>query len=136
MKEGKLELIRAVDSGDSDLGKSVSPRSGLNVHPCFFLKKVYHVLLHLHKCLPLGSFFHLTEDGGKAFAPASQPLEVYAREQNREMLRDFYYSDDRRVESAVLSLDEASRMTVSAPVRDLNIFNCWRIVRSRINRLG
>lgn len=29
------------------------------------------------------------------------------------MLRDFYYSDDRRVESAVLSLDEASRINVT-----------------------
>lgn len=73
---------------------------------------VYHVLLHLHKRLPLGSFFRLLEDGGKILTPASKLLEVYAREQNREMLRDFYYSDDRRVESAVLSLDEASRMLV------------------------
>ncbi|CAA7264394.1 unnamed protein product [Cyclocybe aegerita] len=90
MKEDKLALVKAVDSGDTDL--------------------VYHVLLHLHKRLPLGSFFHLLEDGGKTLAPASRLLEVYAREQNREMLRDFYYSDDRRVESAVLSLDEASRL--------------------------
>ncbi|PPQ86643.1 hypothetical protein CVT25_006827 [Psilocybe cyanescens] len=90
MKEDRLALVKAVDSGDTDL--------------------VYHVLLHLHKRLPLGSFFRLLEDGGKALTPASKLLEVYAREQNREMLRDFYYSDDRRVESAVLSLDEASRM--------------------------
>ena len=74
---------------------------------------VYHVLLHLHKRLPLGSFFRLIEDGGDRLSPASKLLEVYAREQNREMLRDFYYSDDRRVESAVLSLEEASIMNVS-----------------------
>lgn len=73
---------------------------------------MYHVLLHLHKRLPLGSFFRLLEDGGKALVSAGKLLEVYAREQNREMLRDFYYSDDRRVESAVLCLDEASRMQV------------------------
>ncbi|KAF9530298.1 vacuolar assembling/sorting protein VPS16 [Crepidotus variabilis] len=91
MKEDKLALVKAVDSGDTDL--------------------VYHVLLHLHKRLPLGSFFRLLEEGGQTLAPASKLLEVYAREQNREMLRDFYYSDDRRVESAVLSLDEASRTT-------------------------
>lgn len=77
---------------------------------------VYHVLLHLHKRLPLGSFFRLLEEGGQTLAPASKLLEVYAREQNREMLRDFYYSDDRRVESAVLSLDEASRATVRADI--------------------
>jgi vacuolar protein sorting-associated protein 16 len=73
---------------------------------------VYHVLLYLHKRLPLGSFFRLIEDGGERLAPASRLLQVYAREQNREMLKDFYYSDDRRVESAVLSLEEAARMTV------------------------
>lgn len=73
---------------------------------------VYHVLLHLHKRLSLGAFFRLIEDGGDRLAPASRLLQVYAREQNREMLRDFYYSDDRRVESAVLALEEVNRMTV------------------------
>jgi len=77
------------------------------------LLAVYYVLLDLHKRLPLGDFFRLIEDGGSRLAPASKLLQVYAREQNREMLRDFYYSDDRRVESAVLSLDEAGRMAVS-----------------------
>ncbi|KAJ7598995.1 Vps16, N-terminal region-domain-containing protein [Mycena floridula] len=91
MEEDRLALEKAVDSGDSDL--------------------VYHVLLHLHKRLPLGSFFRLIEDGGSRLAPASRLLQVYAREQNREMLRDFYYSDDRRVESAVLALEEALTMT-------------------------
>ncbi|KAL0960087.1 hypothetical protein HGRIS_011732 [Hohenbuehelia grisea] len=90
MKEDKQALIKAVDSGDTDL--------------------VYHVLLHLYKRLPLGSFFRLIEDGGERLALASKLLQVYAREQNRDMLRDFYYSDDRRVESAVLSLDEAAKM--------------------------
>ena len=74
---------------------------------------VYQVLLHLHNHLTLGTFFRLIEDGGVRLAPASRLLQVYAREQNREMLRDFYYSDDRRVESAVLALGEASNMTVS-----------------------
>jgi hypothetical protein len=90
MKEDKLALLKAVDSGDTDL--------------------VYHVLLHLHKRLPLGSFFRLIEDGGSQLTLASKLLQVYAREQNKDMLRDFYYSDDRRVESAVLSLEEASEM--------------------------
>ncbi|PFH49934.1 hypothetical protein AMATHDRAFT_146515 [Amanita thiersii Skay4041] len=94
MKEDRLALMKAVDSGDTDL--------------------VYQVLLSLHKRLPLGDFFHLIEDGGQKLAPASRLLQVYAREQNREMLRDFYYSDDRRVESAVLSLEEASRATEPA----------------------
>ena len=82
---------------------------------------VYHVLLHLQKRLPLGSFFRLLEDGGKALAPATKLLEVYAREQNREMLRDFYYSDDRRVESAVLSLEESTSMMVCFPLLHIDI---------------
>lgn len=77
------------------------------------LYEVYHVLLHLHQQLNLGSFFRLIEDGGSRLAPASKLLQVYAREQNRDMLRDFYYSDDRRMESAVLAIDECARITVS-----------------------
>ena len=41
---------------------------------------------------------------------------MYAREQNRDMLRDFYYSDDRRVESAVLCLEDAASASVSGPM--------------------
>ncbi|OSC98084.1 vacuolar protein sorting-associated protein 16 [Trametes coccinea BRFM310] len=88
MKEDKLALLKAVESGDTDL--------------------VYHVLLHLQKRLSLGSFFRLIEEGGPRLALASRLLQVYAREQNRDMLRDFYYSDDRRVESAVLCLEDAA----------------------------
>lgn len=69
---------------------------------------MYHVLLHLQKRQSLGSFFRLIEDGGPRLALANRLLQVYAREQNRDMLRDFYYSDDRRVESAVLCMDDAS----------------------------
>ncbi|KAI0325164.1 vacuolar protein sorting-associated protein 16 [Cubamyces sp. BRFM 1775] len=88
MQEDKLALMKAVESGDTDL--------------------VYHVLLHLQKRLSLGSFFRLIEEGGPRLALASRLLQVYAREQNRDMLRDFYYSDDRRVESAVLCLEDAA----------------------------
>lgn len=73
-------------------------------------RPVYHVLLHLHKRLSLGNFFRLLEDGGERLAPATRLLQAYAREQNREMLRDFYYSDDRRVEIATLLLEDAAGM--------------------------
>jgi hypothetical protein len=114
MKEDRLALLKAVDGGDTDLGMFVQSLLTIALIP--FTLEVYHVLLHLHKRLPLGDFFRLIEDGGSRLAPASKLLQVYAREQNREMLRDFYYSDDRRVESAVLSLDEAARMSVSRAV--------------------
>jgi hypothetical protein len=131
MQEDKLALIKAVDSGDTDLGKYIhSLKEESRCSPIFretyifnyislppFLwfnlnYAVYHVLLHLHKRLPLGTFFGLIEDGGASLAPASALLQVYARAQNREMLRDFYYSDDRRVESAILALEEANGMNV------------------------
>jgi hypothetical protein len=83
-----------------------------------FLRTVYYVLLHLYKRLPLGSFFKLLEDGGPSLTSATRLLEVYAREQNREMLRDFYYSDDRRVESAILCMEEASWTKVTAFRKD------------------
>lgn len=38
---------------------------------------------------------------------AANLLEVYALEQDRELLKDFYYQDDRRTETALLILDEA-----------------------------
>ncbi|KAG8797121.1 hypothetical protein FRC16_009196 [Serendipita sp. 398] len=88
MREDGRALEKAVDSGDTDL--------------------VYQVLLNLHKRLPLGDFFKLIEDGGPKVAPASKLLQLYARDQNREMLRDFFYSDDRRVDSGLLLLEEAS----------------------------
>ena len=80
------------------------------------IPSVYRVLLHLHKRLPLGDFFRLIEEGGSKLEHASRLLQVYAREQNREMLRDFYYSEDRRVESGLLLLEEASAMTVSTRI--------------------
>ena len=84
--------------------------SFLTIKANSYALSVYQVLLHLHKRLPLGTFFRLIEDGGPKLALASRLLQVYAREQDKEMLRDFYYSDDRRVESAVLSLEEAATM--------------------------
>lgn len=72
---------------------------------------VYHVLLNLYHRLSLGSFFKLLDEGGAQLTPARKLLEVYAKEQNKDMLRDFYYSDDRRVESAVLCLEEAKKMS-------------------------
>ena len=51
------------------------------------------------------------DDGGARLTPARKLLEVYAKEENKDMLKDFYYSDDRRMESAVLCLDEAKKMT-------------------------
>lgn len=77
------------------------------IHPTF--RAVYHVLLHLKSHLALGDFFRIVDDRPRA----AVLLEIYAREQDREMLKDFYYQDDRRKESARLMLEEADRTKVS-----------------------
>lgn len=117
MHEHDLALAKAAACGDPDL--------------------VYHVLFRLQRTLSRGEFFrHVqpleygAERGGEpdetpelgARAVGLRPsahgtyaqlaarlLEVYAREQDEPLLRDFYFSDDRRAESAVLSLRAAGR---------------------------
>lgn len=88
MKQDKIALEKAVDSGDTDL--------------------VYHVLLRLQAALSPGDFFHLLDDSlTPALAPAVRLLQVYARENDRQLLRDFYYQDDRRVDAGALYVAEA-----------------------------
>ncbi|WVQ78256.1 hypothetical protein IAT38_000340 [Cryptococcus sp. DSM 104549] len=91
MKEDKIALTKAVDSGDTDL--------------------VYQVLLHLRSSLSPGDFFHLLDDSiSPNLKPAVNLLQVYARQADRGLLRDFYYQDDRRTESACLEMEEAGQL--------------------------
>ncbi|GAA5958825.1 hypothetical protein JCM21900_003937 [Sporobolomyces salmonicolor] len=86
MKEDEGALRKAIESGDPDL--------------------VFAVLLSLRRSHPLGDLFRLIAHQRDAIAL----LQVYARETDeREMLRDFYYQDDRREEMAVMRLEEAMR---------------------------
>ncbi|WWC69699.1 uncharacterized protein I206_103642 [Kwoniella pini CBS 10737] len=90
MKEEKIALEKAVDSGDTDL--------------------VYQVLLHLRSTLSPGDFFHILDDSiSPKLKPAVNLLQVYARQADRDLLRDFYYQDDRRTESGCLEMEEASQ---------------------------
>jgi hypothetical protein len=95
---------------------------------------VYHVLLQLKSRLSRGDFFRIIQApiaDASAPGPASESstseaasharstasssyvylacnlLEAYAREEDIELLKDFYYQDDRRTESALLVLEEA-----------------------------
>ncbi|KIO15844.1 hypothetical protein M407DRAFT_235273 [Tulasnella calospora MUT 4182] len=78
-------------------------------HPGFSEPPPCWSLIEPDQTLSLGDFFRLLEEGGPRFAQATNLLQVYAREQNRELLRDYYFQDDRRVDSACLALDDASR---------------------------
>lgn len=75
---------------------------------------MYHVLLHLRSSLSPGDFFHLLDDSvSPNLSPAIKLLQVYARQGDRQLLRDFYYQDDRRTESACLEMEEAGSAEVS-----------------------
>lgn len=93
MKEDRLALVKAVNSGDPDL--------------------VFHVLLNLKSRLSPGDFFALVDDGSAKLAPAVKLLQVYAKENDRDLLRDFYYQDDRRLDSAMLEMEEGWAKAVS-----------------------
>ncbi|KAF9570847.1 hypothetical protein EC968_001335 [Mortierella alpina] len=84
MQEDERALVKAIESGDTDL--------------------VYHVLLHLkRKPLPPADFFRKINDKPLA----CHLFESYSRQQDPESLRQFYYQDDRHVDSANLSLIES-----------------------------
>ncbi|WWC85237.1 uncharacterized protein L201_000099 [Kwoniella dendrophila CBS 6074] len=90
MKEEKIALEKSVDSGDTDL--------------------VYQVLLHLRSTLSPGDFFHILDDSiSPNLKPAVNLLQVYARQADRDLLRDFYYQDDRRTESGCLEMEESGQ---------------------------
>jgi hypothetical protein len=83
MKEDNIALDKAIESGDTDL--------------------VFHVLLHLRKKLPLASFFRVINSRPVATAL----VESSAWDQDRELLKDLYYQDDRRLDGSNLLLSEA-----------------------------
>ncbi|CEI87038.1 hypothetical protein RMCBS344292_01458 [Rhizopus microsporus] len=82
MQEDETALIKAIESGDTDL--------------------VYLVIFHLKRKLPLGEFFRVINNKPMA----CNLLEVYCKEQDTELLKDFYYQDDRRLDSANFMLLE------------------------------
>jgi hypothetical protein len=83
MKEDIIALDKAIESGDTDL--------------------VCHVLLHLRKKLPLASFFRVLNSRPMATAL----VESSAWDNDRELLKDLYYQDDRRLDGSNLLLSES-----------------------------
>lgn len=94
VEEDSLALDKAIESGDTDL--------------------VYHVLLHLKKNLPLARFFRIIN--GRPLATAL--VESSAWHQDRELLKDLFYQDDRRLDGSNLLLYEAIILHDSAPKAD------------------
>ena len=113
MREHRLALHKAVESGDTDL--------------------VYQVLFALQRTLARGALFRTvqslvwTESSPTPWAmglcPPATPtytdlaphlLVSYARDQDPGMLHDFFYQDDRHADMALMCMDEAQRMDVSS----------------------
>lgn len=55
----------------------------------------------------------MVDDGSTKLAPAVKLLQVYGKEGDRALLRDFYYQDDRWLDGALLSIEEAGETDVS-----------------------
>lgn len=117
MKEDNVALDKALSSGDTDLGTYIllsvnilSFTHGSLLIGCSLrcTTTVYHVLLHLKSRIALGDFFRIVDDRPTAAAL----LEIYAKEQDRAMLKDFYYQDDRRIENAGLAMEDAATTNV------------------------
>ncbi|KAK0326189.1 Vacuolar protein sorting-associated protein 16 [Friedmanniomyces endolithicus] len=81
--EESIALDKAIESGDTDL--------------------VFYVLLNLKKKIPLSSFFRTINTRPVATAI----VESSAIDQDRELLKDLYYQDDRRIDGSNLLLSEA-----------------------------
>lgn len=94
MKEDMIALDKAIESGDTDL--------------------IFYVLLHLKKQLPLASFFRTLN--GRPVAVAL--IESSAIDQDRELLKDLYYQDDRRLDGCNLLIKEALGLKDPAPTFD------------------
>ncbi|KAH8702771.1 Vps16, N-terminal region-domain-containing protein [Phaeosphaeriaceae sp. PMI808] len=98
MKEDTIALDKAIESGDTDL--------------------VYHVLLHLRKKLPLASFFRVINSRPVATAL----VESSAWDQDRELMKDLYYQDDRRLDGSYLLFSEAlSQSSLNASLDKLKL---------------
>lgn len=83
MSEDDLALDKAIESGDTDL--------------------IHFVLLHLKNKHPLHEFFRFVNPRPIAAAL----VEATAATEDRELLKDFYYQDDRRAASALTILAES-----------------------------
>lgn len=87
MEEDEIALDKAIESGDIDL--------------------VFFVLLHLKRKLPLASFLRLLNNRPIATAI----VESSARSQDKELLKDLYYQDDRRLDGANVLFTDALAQT-------------------------
>jgi hypothetical protein len=73
-------------------------------------------LQHLRGTNAPGDFFSMVDDGSAKLAPAAKLLQVYGKEGDKDLLRDFYYQDDRWLDGALLSIEEAGETAVGVVI--------------------
>jgi vacuolar protein sorting-associated protein 16 len=100
MEQDEVALIKAIESGESELG-TLTLRFAV-------LTGVFTVLQQLRKKLPLAQFFRAVNDK----PAASQLFESWAKNHDQELLKDFYYQDDRKSASAGILIQESLESTV------------------------
>ncbi|KAJ3318675.1 hypothetical protein HDU76_000757 [Blyttiomyces sp. JEL0837] len=88
MDQDDRALIKAMESCDTDL--------------------VHAVILHIKRKLALGDFFRLLQ--GKPLA--LNLVESYAKQQDLQLLKDYYFQDDRKTDSANVVLLENYEQSV------------------------
>lgn len=94
MSEETIALDKAGESGDTDL--------------------ILYVLLQLRKQLPLATFFRTISTR----PVASALVEATASAQDRSLLKDLYYQDDRRLDGALLIFSDANAQVDSQALQD------------------
>ena len=99
MEQDEVALVKAIESGDTDLGTSTI---------FLGLILVFIVLQHLRRKVPLAQFFRVLNDK----PVASQLFESWAKKHDRELLKDFYYQDDRKSASAGVLIQESLEQNV------------------------
>ncbi|CAG8569116.1 1317_t:CDS:10 [Ambispora gerdemannii] len=99
MQEDELALVKAIESGDTDL--------------------VYYVMLHLkRKLLQSGEFFRIINNKPMA----CNLLEVFCKQQDLKLLKDFYYQDDRHVDRAnIIVLESYEQKSLNDRIDKLKV---------------
>ncbi|KAJ3214860.1 hypothetical protein HDU67_001125 [Dinochytrium kinnereticum] len=106
MDEDEGALKKSIESGDVDM-----------------------ILQHLKRKHPIAEFFRLLH--GKPLAISL--LEKFAKEQDMQLLKDFYYQDDRRVERAnVVLLESFEQMQLPGKIGKLR--ECLKIYSEEKDR--
>lgn len=95
MEEDETALIKAIESGDTDL--------------------VYFVLHQLRHKLPLAAFFRIVNSRPVATALVESAA---LRDDDNTLLKDLYYQDDRRLDGASVFIREALRQPDSRTASD------------------